>query len=63
MNQKLIEGLYLNKYPVSGLLLNEWKTINQNKAYRVKLIVPQEFFGCIRDEIILLEEDVLKINF
>ena len=59
MKQKLVEGLYLSKYPVKGYLINSWQTLNMNNAYRIKLIEPQEFLGYRHDEVILFDEDIL----
>lgn len=58
MKQKMFEGLYLGKYPVKGWLLNTWKTLNMNTAYRIKLLTPQHFLGYDHTEVILFEEDI-----
>ena len=62
MKQKFIVGQYLGKYPIEGYLVNTWKTLNMNNAYRVKLIDPQEFLGYNHDEVILFDEDILRME-
>ncbi len=58
MNKKVIEGLYLGKYPIKGYLVNSWKTLNMNNAYRIQLIEPQDFLGYNHTEVILFDEDI-----
>lgn len=59
--QKFIEGRYLGEYPVKGVLMNSWKTLNMNNAYRIKLIDPQEFLNSVHTEVILFDEDILQM--
>lgn len=58
MEQKIIEGLYLGEYPVKGYLINSWKTLNRNNAYKIQLLEPQYFLGCDHTEVILFDEDL-----
>lgn len=60
--QKLIEGHYLGKHHVKGILLNSWKTLNMNNAHRVKLIDPQQFLGYVHTEVILFDEDISSMK-
>lgn len=57
-----ISGIYLNKYPVSGKVINMWKTLNMNNAYRVKLVTPEILFDNLHEEVILFEEDIISAN-
>lgn len=57
----LATGVYLNKYTVAGKLLNSWKTLNMDMAYRIKLAKPELMFGVIRDEVILVGSDLISL--
>lgn len=62
MKQKVIEGLYLGKYHIKGHLVNSWKTLNMNNAYRIQLLEPQDFLGYTHAEVILFDEDILPLK-
>jgi hypothetical protein len=57
-----IEGIYLDKYPVSGKVISMWKTLNMNNAYRVELTKPEIFFDNLHKEVILFDEDIISIK-
>lgn len=57
-----ISGIYLNKYPVSGKVINMWKTLNRNNAYRVELEKPEILFDNLHKEVILFDEDVISVK-
>ena len=57
-----VTGIYLNEFPIKGILINKWKTLNRDDAYRVKLKEPQLFFGSYHNEVILVGNDLIEIK-